>query len=136
MAKLRVGWIVAGWAFGVRTITRRVLFHCTTGLTGRAAESSASWRTLSAGAPKDPLDIIERPRQRVANAIKIFDMRGFLFLCIRAGDAHRETNALQTCETQFPFVIGVPSCAPDERRHQNRDVAIAVTRVPADLFLF
>src|SRR6267154_4557329 len=103
MAKLRVGWIVAGWAFGVRTITRRVSFHCTTGLTGRAAESSASWRTLSAGAPKDPLAITERPRQRVANAVKIFDMRGFLFLCIRAGDARRETNALQSCETQSPF---------------------------------
>src|ERR1700758_1334254 len=33
MAKLRVGWMVAGCAPGVRTIDRRVLFHCTTWLT-------------------------------------------------------------------------------------------------------
>src|SRR6267154_4839108 len=120
MAKLRVGWIVAGWAFGVRTITRRVLFHCTTGLTGRAAESSASWRSLSARAPYDPLAITERPRQRVTNAIKIFDIRGFPFLCIRAGDARRETNALQTCETQFPFVIAAPKlCARRTKASQS-----------------
>src|SRR6516225_1371024 len=34
MAKLRVGWIVAGWAPDVRTITRSVLFHSTTWLSG------------------------------------------------------------------------------------------------------
>src|SRR5260370_34226657 len=99
MAKLRVGWIVGGWALGVRTITRRVLFHCTTGLTGRAAESGAPWCSSSAGAPQDPLAITERPRQRVTNAIKIFEMRGFLFVCIRAGDTRRETNAVQTCKS-------------------------------------
>src|SRR4029077_12881332 len=37
MAKLRVGWMVAGCAPGVRTMTRSVLFHCTTWLTGVVA---------------------------------------------------------------------------------------------------
>src|ERR1041385_8030973 len=35
MAKLRVECSVAGWAPGVRTMTRRVRFHSMTGLTGR-----------------------------------------------------------------------------------------------------
>src|SRR5215831_19091010 len=41
MAKLRVGWTVAGWAPGVRTTTRSVLFHCSTWLTGLVASAIA-----------------------------------------------------------------------------------------------
>jgi len=41
MAKLRVGWMVAGWAPGVRTITRSVLFHWITWLTGLVASAIA-----------------------------------------------------------------------------------------------
>jgi hypothetical protein len=33
IAKLRVGWMVAGCAPGVRTITSSALFHCNIGLT-------------------------------------------------------------------------------------------------------
>src|SRR4029077_19774918 len=39
MAKLRVGWTVAGCAPGVRTITRSVLFHWITWLTGLGASA-------------------------------------------------------------------------------------------------
>jgi hypothetical protein len=39
MAKLRVGWTVAGCAPGVRTITRSVLFHWITWLTGLVASA-------------------------------------------------------------------------------------------------
>src|SRR5215469_7718594 len=44
MAKLRVGWMVAGCAPGVRTITRSALFHCTTWLTGFVAWAIAGAR--------------------------------------------------------------------------------------------
>src|SRR6516225_5272712 len=44
MAKLRVGWTVAGCAPGVRTITRSVLFHSTTWLTGFVAWAIAGAR--------------------------------------------------------------------------------------------
>src|SRR5437899_13088274 len=37
IAKLRVGWMVAGCAPAVRTMTRSVLFHCTTWLSGCVA---------------------------------------------------------------------------------------------------
>src|SRR4029077_108387 len=41
MAKLRVGWTVAGCAPWVRTIIRSCLFHCTTWLTGLVASAIA-----------------------------------------------------------------------------------------------
>jgi len=44
MAKLRVAWMVAGCAPGVRTITRSILFHCTTWLTGCVAWAIAGAR--------------------------------------------------------------------------------------------
>src|SRR6516164_5186001 len=48
MAKLRVGWMVAGCAPGVRTMTRSVLFHCTTWLTGFDAWAIAGARFAAA----------------------------------------------------------------------------------------
>src|SRR5205823_6532671 len=48
MAKLRVGWMVAGCAPGVRTTTRSVLFHCTTWLTGFVAWAIAGARLAAA----------------------------------------------------------------------------------------
>src|SRR6266478_1571542 len=50
IAKLRVGWMVAGWAPGVRTMTRSVLFHCTTWLTGLVAWAIAGERLAAASA--------------------------------------------------------------------------------------
>ena len=50
MAKLRVGWTVAGCAPGVRTITRSVRFHCTTWLTGFVAWAIAGARLAAASA--------------------------------------------------------------------------------------
>src|SRR5262249_23870603 len=38
IAKLRVGWIVAGCAPAVRTIVSSTRFHCNTGLTGESTE--------------------------------------------------------------------------------------------------
>jgi hypothetical protein len=48
MAKLRVAWMVGGCAPGVRTITRSVLFHCTTWLTGFVACAIAGARFAAA----------------------------------------------------------------------------------------
>src|SRR6516225_3895049 len=48
MAKLRVGWMVAGCAPGVRTITRSVLFHSTTWLAGFVAWAIAGARFAAA----------------------------------------------------------------------------------------
>ena len=48
MAKLRVGWMVAGCAPGVRTITRSVLFHSTTWLAGFGAWAIAGARFAAA----------------------------------------------------------------------------------------
>src|SRR6516164_2411137 len=48
MAKLRVGWMVAGCAPGVRTITRSVLFHSTTWLAGFVAWAIAGPRFAAA----------------------------------------------------------------------------------------
>src|SRR5580704_1068074 len=48
IAKLRVGWMVAGCAPGVRTITRSVLFHCATWLTGFVACPIAGARFAAA----------------------------------------------------------------------------------------
>jgi len=58
MAKLRVGWTVAGCAPAVRTMTRSVLFHCTTWLTGLVASSIAgagfaAIKTATAVAPSN-----------------------------------------------------------------------------------
>src|ERR1700719_1816087 len=47
IAKLRVGWIVAGCAPGVRTITSRFLFHCTTWFTDCAGDGSGVFRPPS-----------------------------------------------------------------------------------------
>ena len=44
IAKLRVGWMVAGCAPGKRTITRSVLFHCATWLIGFVACAIAGAR--------------------------------------------------------------------------------------------
>src|SRR3984893_2860301 len=48
IAKLRVGWMVAGCAPGVRTMTRSILFHCTTWLTGFVAWAIAGARFAAA----------------------------------------------------------------------------------------
>src|SRR5712691_3031212 len=47
IAKLRVGWMVAGCAPAVRTSTRRVRFHCTTGLTDWACAERLTQRSVS-----------------------------------------------------------------------------------------
>jgi hypothetical protein len=52
MAKLRVEWMAAGCAPGVLRITRRLLFHSTTGLTeavepSERTASSAPWLELA-----------------------------------------------------------------------------------------
>src|SRR5438552_5025305 len=48
MAKLWVGWMVGGCAPGVRTMTRSVLFHCTTWLTGFVTWAIAGTRFAAA----------------------------------------------------------------------------------------
>src|SRR6516164_4591939 len=48
MAKLWVGWTFVGCALGVRTITRSVLFHCTTWLTGFVVWAIAGARLAAA----------------------------------------------------------------------------------------
>src|ERR1700730_14894893 len=50
IAKLRVGWIVAGCAPGVRTITKSVRFHCTTWLTGFVVSAITGQRLAAASA--------------------------------------------------------------------------------------
>src|SRR5882724_7186691 len=50
MAKLRVGWTVAGWAPGVRTIANRFRFHWTTGSIDWAVKAAApvNWAVKAA----------------------------------------------------------------------------------------
>jgi hypothetical protein len=50
IARLRVGWTVAGCAFGVRMIASSVLFHWTTELTGWADVSAWLWAAAGSGA--------------------------------------------------------------------------------------
>src|SRR6266446_3180368 len=50
MAKLRVAWMVAGCAPGVRTMTKSILFHCTTWLTGCVAWAIAGARFAAVSA--------------------------------------------------------------------------------------
>src|SRR5216684_3059826 len=117
IAKLRVGWIVAGWAFGVRTITRSVLFHCTTGLRGWAEESSTSRCSSLDAAPQALPASTERPTQRIANTLKIFDIRGLLsFAVYDGGGTRRQTNAPPTRYRHFPFLRCHLLCAQREPR--------------------
>src|SRR5438876_613156 len=69
MAKLRVEWIVAGWAPGVRTILRSILFHSMTGLTGCEVESASA-----ATAWDKPGTEVQRPTHRSAAANDRFAM--------------------------------------------------------------
>src|SRR5260370_644696 len=50
IAKLRVGWMVAGCAPGVRTITKSVRLHCTTWLTGFVVSAITGARLAAASA--------------------------------------------------------------------------------------
>ena len=56
VAKLRVGWMVAGCAPGVQTMTRSVRFHCTTWLTGFVAWAIAGARFAAASATTSRAD--------------------------------------------------------------------------------
>src|SRR6266481_4761766 len=58
MAKLRVGWMVAGCAPGVRTMTRSVLFHCTTWLTGFVTWAIAGARFAAATLTRPSLRLL------------------------------------------------------------------------------
>src|ERR1700720_99416 len=75
IAKLRVGCTVAGCAPGVRTITRRVLFHCTTGLTAPAAEFCKVCCSSSCEAPKELLPCIKRLAQTSISVTKVFAIK-------------------------------------------------------------
>src|SRR5260370_41593317 len=87
IAKLRVGWMVAGCAPGVRTITRSIRFHCKTGLTGCGAESPGVWRPASNEAPFDPMACAERLAQRSVSAIKVLVIDNHLLSLVRAKPA-------------------------------------------------
>src|SRR5258708_20762415 len=86
IAKLRVGCTVAGCAPGVRTITRRVLFHCTTGLTASAAEFSKVCCSSSCEAPKELLPCIKRLAQTSISVTKFFAIRLFHSLSVGGFD--------------------------------------------------
>src|SRR5262249_10025594 len=75
-AKLWVGWTVAGWAPAVRRMTRRALFHCTTGL--------AVCRPSSRVAAFDASNV---------SIVKIFDIATSPFL---AGCESRPTGSMRT----------------------------------------
>src|SRR4029077_7595380 len=102
IAKLRVGWMVAGCAPGVRTITRSIRFHCTTGLTGCGAESPGVWSTASNEAPFDPMACAERLAHRSASATKVLVIDNHLLSLVSARAA--ELNP-------WHFVMLVRPCA-------------------------
>src|ERR1700722_4075352 len=70
IAKLRVGWMVAGCAPGVRTITSRFLFHCTTWFTDEPGEPGIFLPRSEAA--YDWLAWAVRTAPRTASAIHIF----------------------------------------------------------------
>src|SRR5207249_5039308 len=72
IAKLRVGCTVAGWAPGVRTITRSVLFHWTTGLTELAADSCEFRGSSWSAAALQRVTCVERLAQRSISVITYF----------------------------------------------------------------
>src|SRR4029077_6999350 len=94
IAKLRVGWMVAGCAPGVRTITRSALFHCKTGLTDWEEESP------SLLCPYELLTCTERMEHKSVSVIKILDIAisPFLLICESGGtgapDESRRSNTL------------------------------------------
>src|SRR6267142_5954430 len=69
-AKLRVGWIVAGCAPGVRTIARSILFHCSTGLGVEAAGPFAERcpSSVGVGAAKQFGDCVQKAPHNAAVA--------------------------------------------------------------------
>src|SRR6266853_1703302 len=69
IAKLRVEWIVGGWAPGVRTISSRVLFHSMTWFTDCEAEAGRS--SLLVMLPK-PVTELKKPAHRNASAKTLF----------------------------------------------------------------
>src|SRR5216684_5667866 len=77
IAKLRVAWTVADCAPGVRTITRSVLFHCTTGLTDLTAKSSELWCSSSAAALQELAACPDRLAQSSVTTIRSFDIADF-----------------------------------------------------------
>jgi hypothetical protein len=66
IAKLRVEWIVGGWAPGVRTITSKVLFHSITWFTGWGAEAGGS-SLFVMGTLAKPVTELQRPAYRHAS---------------------------------------------------------------------
>src|SRR4029077_3284667 len=60
MAKLRVGWMVAGCAPAVSTMLRSILFHCTTWLTGFVACAVAGARLAAAASKATVVPAINR----------------------------------------------------------------------------
>src|ERR1700675_2630134 len=133
IAKLRVGWMVAGWALGVRTITRSALFHCTTGLTGAPEELGTSWRSLLLDLVLyEPLASTENPAQTSANTITILDIIGFLsFLYTRWRRRSQDKCSSDTLKKLRFLLLPSPLCAT-----HNQGGLVGVTTFRADLFLF
>src|SRR5205814_7488146 len=73
-AKLRVVWMAAGCAPGVRTIARSILFHCRTGLRVETAGPSLEGCSSSVGAPKDFGTCAERLAHSRVSVTRIFDI--------------------------------------------------------------
>src|SRR6202040_1462871 len=74
IAKLRVGWMVAGCTPGVRTITSSALFHCNNGLTGCAEGAPDTGRSSSDEAALDLVACPARPAHTSISAIKVLDI--------------------------------------------------------------
>jgi hypothetical protein len=79
IAKLRVGWMVAGCAPGVRTITSSARFHCNTGLTGCAEEAPDTGRSVSDEAALDLVACPATPAHKSMSPIKVLDIMGSPF---------------------------------------------------------
>src|SRR5712664_4133082 len=77
IAKLRVEWIVGGWAPGVRTIASRALVHSMTGLTDCGAEAGGSALLVPAAlfvaaALAEPVTELQKPAHRNASVKTLF----------------------------------------------------------------
>src|ERR1700688_3097765 len=96
IAKLRVEWIVGGWAPGVRTITSRVLFHSMTEFTDWGAEAGGS-SLLVTGTLAKPVTELQRPAHRHAS-VKILlsiEFTSPVGVRVRMPERGRTTDAWQ-----------------------------------------
>src|SRR5439155_15601079 len=87
-AKLRVAWLVAGCAPGVRTIARSILFHCRTGLRDRTAGPFVECSS-SVGGPKDVGIWAERLAHSKASVTKTFVIYIFSDFVVNAGGGQK-----------------------------------------------